>query len=294
LLNGSIQKLLAIRSFEEDEWFGELIMVHIHIVGSGPRTGTTLLAEAMKFCCNIDYASEHEDKLFARPRQPVDMFLTKYPSDLFVVWPSLRVDPRLYVICLLRDPRDAVVSQHGKDKEQYWSTLRYWQAFTPLIKAYQHHPRFILIRYEDFACEPDKIQRLLINRIPALEQRYKFSDYHLVAKPSVESQHALKQLRPISGAGIGAWKHHLPRIVQQLQAHGDISGSLIEFGYETDKAWLSALTGIEASTTRSHLPEYFSENELRSRKKYRYVEALRRCLVRFKLLPSNFPRSTQI
>jgi hypothetical protein len=277
LPNGSIQKLPAIRFFEEDEWLGKLIMVHIHIVGSGPRTGTTLLAEAMKFCCNIDYASEHEDKLFARPRQPVDLFLTKYPSDLFVVWPSLRVDPRLYVICLLRDPRDAVVSQHGKDKEQYWSTLRYWQAFTPLIKAYQHHPRFIVIRYEDFACEPDKIQQLLINRIPALEQRHKFSDYHLVAKPSVESQHALKQLRPISGAGIGSWQQHLPRIVQQVQAHGDISDSLIDFGYEKDNKWVETLATIEHSKMRSALPEYFSSAELRRRRKGRYFEALKRC-----------------
>ena len=51
--------------------------------------------------------------------------MTKAPAGLFVIWPTLLVDSDLYVICLVRDPRNAVVSRHGKDKAMYRGSLRY-------------------------------------------------------------------------------------------------------------------------------------------------------------------------
>jgi hypothetical protein len=272
----------------------QLPMQHIHIVGSGPRTGTTLLAEAMKFCCNIDYATPHEDRLFSRPKHTANVFLTKYPSDLFVVEPSLRLDTNLYIICLIRDPRDAVVSRHGKDKERYWSTLRYWNEFVPIIRKLSNHPRFIPLRYEDFTHSPDDAQQLIVDSIPALRKTHNFTDYHKVAIPSEESKQALKTLRPISNVGIGSWKEHLPRIKQQIQIHGDITPSLIEFDYETSADWQQQLEEVTPYTENSHLPEFFSHEELESRIKYKYLEAVRRLLTNIHLLPNNWPNKSQV
>ena len=56
-------------------------MKRIHIIGSGPRTGTTLLAEAMTACFDIDQYVEHEARIFKDEPLKGNIFLTKYPSD---------------------------------------------------------------------------------------------------------------------------------------------------------------------------------------------------------------------
>lgn len=259
-------------------------MKQIHIVGTGPRTGTTLLAEAMSTCFNIDLSTEHEDNLFFRPTTHADILLTKHPADLFVIWPSLIVDPELYIICLIRDPRDSVVSRHNKNKSVYWSTLRYWQYFYPKLKKYQKHPRFIPVIYEDFVKNPDEVQRQIEAKIPCLKTTHLFSEYHLHANPSEESKKALKEFRPIDAKGIGNWKQHLPRIKQQIQLHGDITPSLIDLGYEPNDHWLAQLETVEAYQGRSHVEEYFCDEEIKSRTKFKYKEALKRFLASKKII----------
>lgn len=268
-------------------------MNRIHIIGTGPRTGTTLMAEAINACCNIDYATEHEDRLYARPSEPCSLYMTKNPSDLLIVWPSLLVDPSLYIICMIRDPRDAIVSKHSKNKSLYWSTLRYWKMFYPLLKKYRHHPRFIEVKYEDFVADPDGTQKQLLEQISCMKQNHKFSDYHEVAQPSVEAQKALLKIRPIGPQGIGAWKDNLSRIKQQIDIHGDITEDLVELGYENSSEWLSIMDDIEPYQGDSHLPEFFSASELKHRTKYRYIEALRRILARVGIVSPYWPKRTQ-
>lgn len=269
-------------------------MNHIHIVGAGPRTGTTLLAEAIKFCCNIDFASEHEDRLFARPNRIVNNFLTKHPGDLLIVEPSLNWDPNLHVICLIRDPRDAVSSRHGKNSAQYWGTLRYWNLLEPIIGKLTKHARFILVKYEDFVTSPDEIQKRLVEKIPSLKATHPFSNYHNVAVPSEESKKALKSLRPISPQGIGSWKSHLPRIRQQINFHGDISHSLIKYGYEKNNKWLACLSDVAPYEGDSVWPEFFDETDVKNREKNKNLEALRRLLANIGLISPIWPVRTQI
>ena len=42
-------------------------MRRIHIVGCGPRTGTTLMAELMGTCFDINASCQHEESVFALP-----------------------------------------------------------------------------------------------------------------------------------------------------------------------------------------------------------------------------------
>jgi hypothetical protein len=65
-------------------------MERIHVVGAGPRTGTTLLAECMVSCFAIDAFEPHEVSL-CRHKKNVGVYLTKNPVDLHIVSPRLSI-----------------------------------------------------------------------------------------------------------------------------------------------------------------------------------------------------------
>lgn len=242
------------------------------------------MAEAITACCNIDYSTNHEDHLSFRPPEHCDNFLSKHPGDIINIWPSIAIDKNLYVICMIRDPRDSIVSQHRNSDSLYYCTLRYWKCFYPYVKKYRGNKRFISIKYEDFVENPDDIQRKLVEEIPFLRAIHPFSRYHLVAQPSTESNNALSGVRPIGPTGIGGWKDDLGRIKQQIRLHGDISEDLLDLGYEKDSNWLKLLDGVAEVNNKSHWPEFFTKKDLNRRRKIKYKEALKRVLTLFKLL----------
>lgn len=121
--------------------------------------------------------------------------------------------------------------------------------------------------------DPDGTQRYLKEHLPFLKQTRPFSEYHLHSDPSAKSIEALKTLRPIAPEGIGSWRNHLPRVKQQLQLHGDISDSLIRFGYEPDKKWLGELEVVQVGNYRPVKEEHFPRSLLIKRKKDALAEA---------------------
>lgn len=255
-------------------------MQRIHIVGCGPRTGTTLMAEMMSACFEIDLYPKHESSIYTRPTRPAKIFLTKRPRDILVVEPMLRLISNLHVIYMLRDPRDMVVSKHKKDPDRYWASLRYWRTYTIYGRKLQNHPRFLSVRYEDLVTKADEVQAYISKKIPFLTKRAPFSRYHEIAQPDSDSLAALKGMRPVSATSIGNWRNHLPRIAGQLQNHGDISQELIEYGYEQDDSWLQELEGVTPDFSDSHWPEYFTKEELNQRMKWKYIKPI------FALLPN--------
>ena len=195
-----------------------------------------------------------------------------------IVGPSLRIDPHLYVICMLRDPRDIVCSKHNKDPEHYWASLRYWKTYSKQIKKLSDQPRFILVRYETFVSNPDAIQQLIMDRIPYLKKTCSFSTYHISASVSQSSSEALRGVRPITPKSVGKWSKHKERLAGQLQLHGSIAADLIEFGYEQDNSWLEELEGIEPDTLPGHFPEYMTWGKMFSLNLGKYAEAVRRLI----------------
>ena len=239
-----------------------------HIVGSGPRTGTTLLHEVMKTCFEFDFASEHEDSINKSNRQigtEYARILTKQPSELYGIQYPLRFDKNLYVICIIRDPRDMISSFHGRYPDEYWASLRYWKIFLSTFKKMKKHKRILYVKYEDFTKKPDETQSLIQDKFPFLIKRYKFSDYHLHAKPSENSKKALKDFRPIQPNGIGNWKNNLHRIKHQMELHGDISKSLIDLQYEENDTWKNQLPE-DNKEFKTKTDEFFTSKELSFRK----------------------------
>lgn len=251
-------------------------MNQIHIVGVSPRTGTTLLAEAMKTCFKIDYCTPHEDRLFSRPPFKTNVFITKRPRDIMIVGPSLKADPDLYVICMIRDPRDIICSRHRKDPERYWAGLKFWNVYSKMVDELKEHPRFIPIKYEYFVSNPDDVQSILSKKIPFLEKKMDFSEFHRAASVSELSKEAMDNVRPIKPTSVGKWKLHKARLAGQLKLHGSISEDLIKFGYEKDEEWLEELEGVEPDVSQSHHDEFFSKPKLMSLKLGKNFEAIRR------------------
>ncbi|WP_438971912.1 sulfotransferase family protein [Methylophaga sp.] len=220
---------------------------HIHIVGCVPRSGTTLMTELMTTCFDIDGYTEHEYSVFKEFTSPCEILCTKNPNDIKRISYPLAINPNLYVIYLLRDPRDAISSRshkNNKNDKKIWSNLKTWKEHHEIAQHLEKNPHFITVKYEDLVTEPDKVQRELQKKLPFLEVKCLFSEYHLQAKPSNKSEAALGGLRPISPQSIGNWAKNKPYLKAQIEKYGDISDLLIQLGYEADTKWLSELDGV--------------------------------------------------
>lgn len=231
---------------------------HIHIVGSLPRSGTTLITELMVNCFAIDGHADHEYSIFKEFVKPCDILCTKKPNDIKRVEFPLRVNPDLYVIYMLRDPRDSISSRSHKNNnrsKKIWGNLQIWLKHQAIADRLAGNPRFITIRYEDLAHDPDRVQDELMARIPFLRKTEKFSEFHKIANPSEKTKAALGEARPINTASIGNWRNQKSYIKAQIEKYGDISQILIRLGYETDTAWLNELDEVTADNSDEPLEE---------------------------------------
>ena len=216
----------------------------IHIVGVSARSGTTLMAECMRICFDIDAFEPHESPLW-KMRRDASIYLTKRPNDIMYLGARLALDPRLTIICMMRDPRDVIVSKHQIRPDQYFTSLGRWKYRLRFVEKYTHHPRFIIVKYEDFIRDPDGTQAFLLSKIPFLKKKRDFSEFHQSSDISKGSAKALGGLRPIDARNIANWKNHLPRLVEQINRYGGIDSDLIRYHYETDSEWAKELSGVE-------------------------------------------------
>src|SRR5262245_17032620 len=98
----------------------------IHIVGP-QRSGTTLMQALFATCFDVDGATLEEIRLWRRMPDGERVLVTKRPGDELLAPFLLPLDPNLWFVFMLRDPRDVVVSEHGREPGRYWSNLRAWR-----------------------------------------------------------------------------------------------------------------------------------------------------------------------
>lgn len=239
----------------------------------------------MSTCFEIDLFTEHEDSIYELPPRKCNIYLTKRPSDILKIGSVMEAMSSLYVIYMVRDPRDMVVSRHNRDPSRYWSGLRFWRTNTPFGQALATHPRFITVRYEDLVNNPNQVQVLLMERFPFLRKKADFSRYHEFARPSKRSLEALREVRPISSSSIGNWRNHLPRLAGQLQQYGSITDDLIFYGYEKDTGWEQVLAGIEPDLSPSFWPESFQPGSTGSIERFAKLKAIYVALAHSRFYP---------
>ena len=227
---------------------------HLHIVGCSPRSGTTLLHEAMVTCFRVDKHYDHELRFNQVTANDGEIVITKRPKDTMYM-PAVIDDPELYVVYVMRDPRDVIVSRHAKDKDLYYSNIRLFRELHGYAKSIASHERFLQVNYEEFVSKPDIVQAKIARKFRWLERLYDFSDYHLHARVSDKSRLAMNEVRPIAPTSVGKWKQNLPRIKAQQLTHGSLTPDLIECGYETSAEWERVLDDVQPDFSSSRYPE---------------------------------------
>jgi len=197
----------------------------------------------MRLSFDIDKVEKHENSL-KRMRRDGNIYLTKHPLELPYVWPRLFLDPNFFVLCLMRDPRDAIVSRHRSHKDFYLADLGRWKLCYRIIRKLQDHPRFILIKYEDLVSDPDGVQTRIAERLPFLKQTKNFTAFHQAEDVHEHSVRALNGVRPIDSSSISSWRSHRERVAEQIAEFGDIADVLIELSYESDRQWTQMLPAV--------------------------------------------------
>jgi hypothetical protein len=233
------------------------------------------MAELMINGFLIDGYAEHELTIFKRPKGQFNIFLSKRPRETDCMVPLLFLDRHLWVICMIRDPRDVVVSKHGRDETKYWTNLRVWKECYRNVPKLAKHPRCLMVCYEDLVNEPDDVQDRILRRMPFLTKQFSFSQFHQKARPSRKSVKALGGVRPLSSGSVGAWRRHKPRLAAQLELHGSIAQALIELGYESDDSWMGELEHIAPNNHESKKAEHLTQWKYARVKLRRYILTLR-------------------
>lgn len=217
------------------------------------------MVELLRACFDVDAYEEHETSIFAPPPAGARLFLSKRPQDVLVAAEVLAADPDVWLVHMVRDPRDVVVSRHGARPDRYWTNLRIWKRYRRAARRAESSEagsaRFVTVRYEDLVADPGRVQRELEERMPFLVRRGAFAAFHRLASPPAAARDALGGVRQVSASSIGRWREHKPRLAAQLALHGSIDRDLIELGYERDTRWRAELRGVEAANGRSKLPE---------------------------------------
>lgn len=254
--------------------------IRLHVVGC-PRSGTTLMAELLASCFAGVGHDEHELSIF-RPAPPGHaIYVSKKPADVKRIGPLLRADPDLFVVAVHRDPRAVITSVLEVASSRYWMHFDNWARCIRAARALDGHPRFVDVRYERLATEPDAVQREIVARFAFLRRAHAFSEFERHARPSHAAEMALGGVRAVETQRIERWREHLPRVKAELQRHPEMTRMLIELGYERDDTWTRVLDDVTAyDEPRQARWRLFFENidaSLRYRlKQRRYLRELAR------------------
>lgn len=219
----------------------------LHVVGC-PRSGTTLIAELLRYAYAFRGAAAHEQSLFVPVGSEQYPFLSKKPSDTVRIDAAFLGDPNLYVIAMVRDPRSVVTSVHWSRPQEYFVDFARWRQYAEHIRRYCSHPRYLMVRYEDLLTHPARVQQRIEAKVPWLVRERSFAQFpEGLDDISQHSADALKGARPLDAGRCDGWMEHLPRIRSELDAHPDMCRLLQDFGYEEDERWTQALRGLTGS-----------------------------------------------
>ena len=229
-------------------------MKRLHVVGC-PRSGTTLMIELLATCFKNDGYYHREMSIFEEPEPGCDLFFSKKPTDIKHIKPLFEADRNLFIIYMIRDPRDSMTSIHKAQPDRYFSNFRIWKECADSASAIAASSRFVLIRYEDLVVKPDKIQAQLMAHFPFLEKTHDFSNFEHFSGSSERSMLAMGGLRPVSATTMGNWKKHLPRVKAQLMLCPHLANALITYGYESDNSWQEILATVKPDFSRGRYAE---------------------------------------
>ena len=211
----------------------------IHIIGCA-RSGTTMLHLAMGCFSNLMRPEDETSPLypFLAERARLVLRVGWRPGRKFYVtkrdsgWYkpkhrdaliALTRMENIGLICMVRDPRDVMISRHAESKfgpptEAYVTPLRWYESILAgehIFRALSDYPRKLLLRYEDLVTQPQAAERRMIECFGLAQNpgalpidRIKDNYERLKIAFGADQIMALNGLRNMSPSSIGRWRSH--------------------------------------------------------------------------------------
>lgn len=208
------------------------------VICGSPRSGTTLMNEFMK-CFYGTYVMNREEYALRFPYLVVNKkyIVTKHPLDFSNIDKIIDVYNDPYILFMLRDPRDVIVSKHFKYKDQYFVNFTLWEKAIHAFESTDYDKK-LLVKYEELIRKPNVYQKEIARQIN-LESKSNFEDYYQFVDKRHQDVKALGGVRNVDPGNFGKFKakENYNRIKTQLNNYPQMSDYLIKYGYEKNKEW---------------------------------------------------------
>jgi len=203
-----------------------------------PRSGNTLILLLLAWG-DKKWKRLHGEQF---PKRQVNV-IGKRPSDDGVaqVAEMLKKDSKLFVIWMVRDPRDTCVSVHAYNPEKKpMVSGAMWLQRAKQGLGFLSHDRVRMVRYEDLVVDPNGVQERLSKIIP-LNIDKKWTDWNgegineeTKDKGEAKNVKALGGVRPVQISRIGAYKEteNGQKLALKLGANPEVREMAAKFGYE--------------------------------------------------------------
>lgn len=250
-------------------------VTRLHVVGCH-RSGTTLITELIDYGFAIDGRADHEQALWEPVPAREGIFLTKKPPDTIRIRRAFLLDPDLFVVAMIRDPRGVITSRHPSFPDVYFSSFWRWEQYARAIEALQGHPRCEVVRYEDLVADPDAVQDRLASAFAFLRPGGRFSRFPHGAAVHENAGISMRGIRAIDRGSLDRWRTELPRVKGEWLRNPQMADWLIRLGYEPDDRWTRELDGVapyfgDYKNERPHLLRRFEASLRFGIKTVRYL-----------------------
>jgi len=184
-------------------------VTRLHVVGCH-RSGTTLITELIDYGFVIDARADHEQALWEPVPAGEGIFLTKKPPDTIRIRRAFLLDPDLFVVAMIRDPRGVITSRHPSFPDVYFSSFWRWEQYARAIEALHGHPRCVVVRYEDLVADQDDVQDRLAAAFAFLQPAGRFSRFPEGAAVHENAGVSMRGVRAIDHGSLDRWRAELP------------------------------------------------------------------------------------
>lgn len=223
----------------------------IFIYGSA-RSGTTLMLNLFRafadvtvwdgeHCINTLAADPGEGTIVGKRIRTCATHLNQDTTGFRDVW----------IIDILRDPRDVVTSEVGG--RFYCDFSRWRQDVLTRQRLAGRHLRLLQVRYEELVADPDRIQRDLA-AVLGLSADRPFTAFPDMVPTDLShtSVEDLSGVRAIDSRGVGRWATdpcRRERVAAELRHHPDMETMLRWAGYPPTHVNITGSLGVAATTT---------------------------------------------
>ncbi len=233
----------VFRKINSSRTLNKLAMLPKRIVICGsPRSGTTLMNELMR-CYSDTFVMNREEYALRFPYLlPNKKYIvTKHPLDFMSFDAIIDTFRDPFIVFLLRDPRDVIVSKHYTNKDRYLVNFQTWKKALHAFNDLNYENK-MLVRYEELIKNPEAVQQRIAHRLQ-ISISGDFSEFHTKSEKRHRDIKALGGIRPIDPENVGKYmqEQNRARIKGQLERFPELSDYLIEYGYEKDKEWEKAV-----------------------------------------------------